>query len=144
MSVADLPPKPKRRWHQFSMRTMLLVMLVFIVTVGGIGSRFHRAKRNRDAMAATPDAVAMTGIKKLGAEVTIAYKQKRPQTWLENWLDDPGSLDDPVRVLNVTKVNLWHSNVTDKDSQNLNGLTALQALNLSYTEKVTRVPTLVE
>jgi len=96
LDEADLtsaePLQPKRRWCRFSLRTLLLVMLVFSVTVGWIGSRMKQAQENRDRVAAVEDAVA--AIEKLGGRVTSEYKELRSQTWLEKQFDDPGDAGD--------------------------------------------------
>jgi hypothetical protein len=47
------PPKPKGRWYQFRLRTLLLVRLVLGVLFGWIGSRLQRARENREAVAAS-------------------------------------------------------------------------------------------
>ena len=51
MSTTTQPPKPKRRWCQFSLKTLLVVMLmlIFSVTVGWIGSSvLHRRYATAD------------------------------------------------------------------------------------------------
>jgi hypothetical protein len=119
---------PERRWYQFSMRTMLLVMLVFCVW---IGIRVNWARNNRERVAAVVTAV--TEIEKLGGEVTSAYQNLRPQTWLETLLDDPGSRDDPVSVLEVTSVSFEVTDQTDAGLEYLKDLPELEFLGLSYT-----------
>ena len=43
-------PKPKRRWCQFSLKTLLMVMLVFTVTVGWGGPKLiQRAREIEEA-----------------------------------------------------------------------------------------------
>ena len=134
MSESAQPPKPKRRWYQFSMRTLLLVMLVFCLTVGWVGSRMYRAKQNRERVAAVEDAVV--AIEKLGGEVTSAYVERRPQTWLETQFDDPGSPGDPVRVLEVRHVDLQQMVTTDAGLEHLSRLESVRSVNL-WGAKVT-------
>ena len=55
--------KPRRRWYQFSMRTLLLVMLVVVVWVG---IRVEWARTNRERVGAVVTAV--TEIEKLGGK----------------------------------------------------------------------------
>jgi hypothetical protein len=43
--------KPKRRWLQFSLRTMLLAMFVLSCLLGGFGWRWQRAKQQEVAVA---------------------------------------------------------------------------------------------
>lgn len=132
--MSDTTPSPnaKRRWYQFSMRTLLLVILVFVVGVGWIGIRMNRAKENRDRVAAVEEAV--TAIEKLGGEVTSTYHEGRSQTWLEEVFDDPGGPEDPAVILLVTKVDLTATMVTDAGLRELTGLTSLQELYLGVTK----------
>ena len=52
MTMTDSrPSKPKLRWYQFSLPTLLLAVLVLGVFFGLLGSRMQRAKENRRAMA---------------------------------------------------------------------------------------------
>ena len=119
----------KRRWYQFSLKTLLVVMLLStVVVVGWIGIRLRRAQENRDRVALVEDAVA--AIEKLGGDVTKAYEERRPRTWLEKQFDDPGDADDPVGVLTVSKVTLWHTTATDAALEHLKGMTSLQYLFL--------------
>ena len=56
MSTTTQPPKPKRRWYQFSLLTLLVVMTLFTVTLGvWIPYRRERAKDNRERLAAHED-----------------------------------------------------------------------------------------
>ncbi len=125
-------PKPKRRWCQFSLRTLLVVMTVAIVAFGGwVQYRRYRAQENRERVAVVEDAVA--AIEKLGGKVTSKYNELRFQTWLEKQFDDPGDADDPIGVLKVTKVNLTLTNVTDAGLVHVAGLTGLEVLDLHDT-----------
>ena len=36
--------KPNRRWYQFRLKTLLVVVMLIAVTVGWIGFRMHRAR----------------------------------------------------------------------------------------------------
>ena len=88
MSTTAQPPKPKRRWYQFSLRTLLVVMTVAILSFGGwVQIRRGRAQENRDRMAAEKEWIG-----------DHSYWELRPQTWLEEQFDDPGGADDPVGV----------------------------------------------
>jgi len=131
MPETTQPLTPKRRWYQFSIRTLLLVMLVFCVVVGWVGSRMYKAQKNRERVAAVEDAV--TAIQKLGGEVVSAYEERRPQSWLEEVFDDPGSRDDPVGVLKVTRVSFAFTDITDAGLEHLKDLPELEGLVLDGT-----------
>ena len=94
------------RWYQFSLKTLLVVMLIFSVTVGWIGSRMRKARENRDRVAAVDETVV--AIRKLGGNVTSEYDQPPPQTWLERQFDDPS-----VGKGHVTGVQLGYRSVSD-------------------------------
>jgi hypothetical protein len=135
MSTTTQPLKPKRRWCQFSLLTLLVVMTVAIVAFGGwVQYRRYRARENRDRVARVQETVA--AIEDLGeakyaiVEVTSKYKELRSQTLLEGLFDDPGGPDDPIGGLNVTSV--YFSEVTDADLQHLKGLTTLKSVTIGY------------
>ena len=133
---------PKRRWYQFSLKTLLAVMTVATVAFGSwVQYGRYRAQENRDRVAAVKESVS--AIEELGGKVTSEDKVRRPQTWMENLFDDPGGADDPVRVLEVTEVSFFifrfrtHRNriqiadgVTDNDLEHLRALTKLESIDL--------------
>ncbi|MCH8922033.1 MAG: hypothetical protein IIA67_02655 [Planctomycetes bacterium] len=130
-------PKSKRRWHQFSLKTLLIVMTLFTTTAGGIGGRMFQARVNQNSAAAARmrirETEAVVEIEKLGGNVY--FKRLRPQTWLERRFDDPGAGDDPVRSREVTGVSFWGTrNVTDAGLAHLNELKNLEELNLNDTQ----------
>jgi len=68
MSTTTQPPKPKRRWYQFSLLTALVVMTLFTVAFGGwVQYMRQRAQENRDRVARVEEAVAE--IEELGGVV---------------------------------------------------------------------------
>ena len=128
-------PKPKRRWYQFSLRTLIAVTLLSCVVFGGwLQFMRNRAAENRERVAAVEKAVAE--FDKLGGRVHSEYEVLRNATWLEKLFDDPGGPDDPVEVLDVRFVDLRGTSVTDAGLEHLKGLTRLETL-LLYDTKVT-------
>jgi hypothetical protein len=146
MSTTTQPPKPKRRWCRFSLRTLLVVMTVAILAFGGIGYRIHRAHVNRERMA-TVDAT----IDDLGATAKILFLQS--PTLLERLFNDPGVLDSDwkiwviggnqfsdaemehlKRLPGLTTLHLENTKVTDAGLENLAGMTELQTLRLDGTK----------
>jgi hypothetical protein len=124
---------PQRRWYRFSIRTLLLVMLVAVVAVGGIVARLNRAWKNQERVDASEkaDAKIVAKIEELGGRVSERYfLDRRPQTRLEEWLDDPGDADDPVAVMHIKSVNLCGA---DAAIEYLGGLGNIQSLTLAQT-----------
>ena len=121
----------KRRWYQFSVRSLLVMVTLFTVTVGWflgwIQFRRQRAQENRDRVATVEKAMTV-----IDAKIISNYKELRPQTWLERQFDDPGDADDPVGELRVWEVYFWLK-VTDAGLEHLKVLTKLDTLHLSGT-----------
>ncbi|MCH7695097.1 MAG: hypothetical protein IIB73_02195, partial [Proteobacteria bacterium] len=116
---------PRRRWYQFSFRTLLVVMLVSVVAVGWIGRRIQRAQRNRDFV--SPVEQAVIAIEKSGGHIVESkHELRRFQTLLEQVFDDPGNPGDRVRVLKVTYVVIGN----DAGLEHFRVLTDLQTLGL--------------
>ena len=92
-------PKPKRRWRQFSMRTLLVFVVVLSVGFGLVGVRIQRARTNRARLEAVKELVAK--IEQLGGVCYLRQHRVRPQTYIEKLFSDPGPIPIPV----VTVVN---------------------------------------
>ena len=132
MSSTAQPPKPKRRWCRFSLKTLLVVMLVSCLGFAWIGHRLHRARENRARVAASekPIKTAVAAIEESGGTVVWKNKSLRPHTWLEEQFDDPGGADDPVGVVKVTEVT-FSDDATDADLVHLKDLIALEVVDIS-------------
>jgi len=110
-------PKPRRRWHQFSLRTLLVVMVVLMTIVGWVGWRMKRARANREWIAGRVAEYGPVYEYGLG-DPWSCTKTRRPRTWLEEWFDDPGSEDDPTVV--VAYASLYGVRVLDAELKGLN------------------------
>ena len=146
------PPKPRLRWYQFSVRTLLIVVLVLGVFFGWLGSRLQRAARHRQ-MAAELHGVKAE-VESLGGRI-YAYTD-RPPNWLDKLLGDPGVFDvqtvtmgqaadadlkhlkDLSGVFHSWELDLTDTPITDAGLDHLKKLTGLQSVNLHGT-KVTGV-----
>jgi Leucine-rich repeat (LRR) protein len=111
---------PKRRWAQFSLATMFVVVTVLCVSLSVV---VNRANRQQDAVAA---------IEALGGRVEYAEPDQEtsaafPRQFLRRWL--PRDYFDEVR-----EVDLNGTQVTDAGLAHLQGLTALQELYLRGTQ----------
>jgi len=140
MPTTTQPPKPKRRWYQFSLKTLLVVMLLSCFGFAWIGWRMQQARENRERVAASEKEIEKTvaAIANSGGMAFSGNEERRPQTWLEELFDDPGDADDPVRVLKVTTVIFQFyaqgGKVTDAElKQLLKGLENLEDLDLYRT-----------
>ena len=53
MTASPTPtPKPRRRWLQFSLRTLLVLMLAFACGFGWLAYKIERAREQREAVVA--------------------------------------------------------------------------------------------
>jgi hypothetical protein len=102
--------KPKRRWYQFSMRTLLVVMVVFVVGVGWVCYRVRRAQTNRDRVVAIAEASQLlegfgltasceghsTLHNRALSNCCLRPEYRPTRSWLEAMFDDPGGDADAV------------------------------------------------
>ena len=93
----------------------------------------NRARMNRSQMVAAVEK-KVAEIKALGGGVGFESVLQRSATRLEQFFDDPGPPDDPVRVLRVTMVDFLGTKVTDADLRHLKGLTNLKRVGLNETQ----------
>jgi len=61
---APISPKPRRRWLQFSLRTLIVLMLVLGAGLGWFAREVQKARAQREAA---------TAIEKLGGSVDWGY-----------------------------------------------------------------------
>ncbi len=109
-------PKPKRRWFQFSLRTLLLLTAASAVLLG-LWTIYVAPYRAQSRAAAA--------LRELGAELTV--EPADGPAWLRKLVGEE-------YFVNVTKCELHQQAVTDTDLLHLKGLTKLQNLDLSWTQ----------
>lgn len=140
-------PKHKLRWYQFSLRTLLLVVLMAGVGFGLVGRKFQQARQQRRAV---------DELEKLGARVVYTDVEAK---WLDQWLcrlfgKNYGSVDylalfstsqvtdgDLVHLKglkNLHRLMLHSTRITDAGLLHLKGLTNLRFLDL-YDNQVTDI-----
>jgi hypothetical protein len=108
----------KRRWYQFSLRTLLLLVVLAAIGLGLVASWAQR-ERSRE--------MAVEKLEALGAEVR--YEEEEEQV-IERWARNLFGLDHGV----VVWVDLSASQVTDAGLEHLKGLTNLGVLDLVATQ----------
>ena len=101
--------KPRRRWFQFSLRTLLIVVTLSAVPLGWVGWKLEQGRRQRAAIA---------WVEKMGG--TVAFVSVEETSWWREWTD---KLFGP----SVREVDLRGTPVTD-----LSPLAGLKNLDLLY------------
>ena len=120
------PSKPRRRWFQFSLRTLFVLVTVLCVW---LAVTVNRARKQREAVAA---------IEAVGGLVTYEYQYDSSDTFSATakppgpeWLRE---LVGEEYFVSVTFVGLQNTQVTDACLEHLKGLTNLETLNLIGTQ----------
>lgn len=149
------PPALKLHWYQYSLRTLLLFVLICSILCSCVAVRMQHAKRQREAAAA---------IVKLGGYVRYDWQvnasgngvpSARPPgpTWLRSLLGDDifanvyfvcGTKDRSLitdeamaylqELTNLRELDLYGTAITDAGLKNLKALTHLEVLKLSDTQ----------
>jgi hypothetical protein len=112
-------PKPRRRWLQYSLRTLLVLMLVLGCGLGWFAHKVQRARAQRKAAA----AIKAVGGRLLYAPVSGAGV-RTAVAWVGKLLDEELSGD-------VIGGDLAETLITDAGLEHLWGLTQLRALSLA-------------
>ena len=136
-------PKPRRRWLQFSLRTMMIVVTVFCVWLG------FTAKRARDQRQAVEVIRKLWGAGYYEHQLPLGFPSKPPgPKWLRRLIGDEyffsfgrievgGPTDaDLVHLKALTSLTflaLSGTKVTDTGLEHLKDLTNLQTLELRNT-----------
>ncbi len=124
-------PKRKRRWFQFSLRTLLVLVAVVAVW---LALTVHSARKQREAVAA---------IEALGGHVVYEHERIRrfPGLVQGSPQEPPGPGPEWLRELvgeeyfvTVVGVFLHETQITDSGLEHLKGLTSLQELQLDSTK----------
>jgi hypothetical protein len=66
-------PKPLRRWFQYSLRTLLVLMLVFGCGFGWLGMKVKQAREQREAVETTEERAMLT----FGGTYRVNWPPKR-------------------------------------------------------------------
>ena len=115
-------PKRRRRWLQFSLRTMLVLMLVFGAGFGWLAHQFHQTRAQQKAEMA---------IEELGGNVGYTPASGG---MIRTAVARLGKLFGEDLSLDVTGVYLGGTQVNDAGLAHLQGMTQLRVLHLGDTQ----------
>lgn len=109
---------PKRRWYQFSLMTLLVVMTLAGVGLGWLAHERNEVRKRQEAIAA---------IEKLGGQFSLGGTRPFPPPWLRPLLGDNSPSSE------ITSVHLLQKRVRDADLVHLAKLNELEELRLPGT-----------
>ena len=122
--------KPKLRWFQFSLRSLLIFVTLCAIPCSWLAVKLQQAKRQREAVA---EIVKANGAVYYDWECdkdghrSIAFPWRPTPTWWQNLLGDD-------LFQSVTRVNLPSGQVTDADLEHLKYLSQLEVLLIDNTQ----------
>ncbi|MHB8974071.1 MAG: leucine-rich repeat domain-containing protein [Pirellulaceae bacterium] len=133
---------PRRRWFPYSLRTMLVLMLLACIGMGWFAVKMQRIRKEQEAVAA---------IEGLGGSVSWAFpdfpKESRGRAWLRKLLGErfairpdfaeirnDAAMEYLRELTHIPNLVLIGRQFTDAGLAHLKGLTQLQSLDLSGTQ----------
>jgi hypothetical protein len=128
--------RSKRRWYQFSLRTLLLAVLVISLPLSWLAAKLERARREKEVV----EAIERIGGGTIPHSFFAATEEMansdssswKPWEWkLRSWRWElrQSALFDTIEV-----VRLEHTAVTDADLRHLKGLRSPSYLDLTNTQ----------
>jgi hypothetical protein len=146
------PPKRKRRWFQFSLRTVMIFTALVAVVCGWLGSKIERKREERDAVKAIEalGGVVIYDFQWVDYEFVSDAPPPGP-AWLRSLLGDeffgavdfvalrsrPEAIDDSLEsfkgLAQLRTLLLSETGVSDAGLAHLRGLTHLRRLSLNRT-----------
>ncbi len=113
--------KPKRRWYQFSLRSMFVLMTLVACACSWYAYEMNKAAKRRESVAA---------IIKLGGKVRYDFEMRKPPGWF-SWMR---RLHDDEYLGNAASVSFRETQVTDAGLVHLRDLPNLRWLLLDSTQ----------
>jgi Leucine Rich repeat len=133
------PPKRKRRRFQFSLRTLLIFVLICAIPCAWLGPKIQRKAKERAAV----NEIERSG----GFVIYDDSDEQHPPTWLQRLLGSDAvfvycrgvsnrtvaQLEDFDGLTSLRRLDLGYTNVTDAGLAHLNELITLEYLDLVGT-----------
>jgi hypothetical protein len=120
--------KPKLRWYQYSLRTLVVFVMLCAVACSWLAVKMEQARKQREAVEAIEK---LGGVAKYGARPGDCFFANVVDVSFTTATDD--GLEHLDRLTYVEFLWLHDSQVTDKGLQYVEGLTQLKWLDLDYT-----------
>jgi len=111
--------KPKRRWLRFSLRSLLLLILVIALSLGWM---IHKVREQ---------GIAVAALREMGCDVHHEYADPSGSPTVLEWLR---KLLGEAESRSVNEVIGERSQITDAGLRHLVGMSELNHLNLSFTQ----------
>jgi hypothetical protein len=141
MNAPPTTPRPRRRWLQFSLRTLMLVVLMVSVPLGWFGMKVRVAER---------EDAAVDAIQALGGGISYRSDDLPTPAWIprrhavkvlavflgetQTTDADLGRLKEHLRTLpHMEELKLQKTRITDAGLEHLEEFTNLEELDLSST-----------
>jgi len=152
-------PRPKRRWYQFSLRTLLVFVLVLSVPLAWLAMKMQKARKEREAEKAilkaggvifydsdtsfpVPTRLHVSFVDPFRVNITddvlvhvkeLANRGERMCLHLGGTQVTDAGLENLKGLTSLEELWLRDTNVTDAGLKYLEGLTSLEWLELAYT-----------
>ena len=141
----DSPPPEREPFRlQFSLRTLLVFVLLASIGLGWLGSKIWRIRNEMQRK--TPELNAVAEIRKMGGSVTLGVEElpryhvksrvprSKPGTAFDRWLRSRLGASDRPYSYPANWVTLHNSGVTDADLVAVQSLPDLEFLSLDNTQ----------
>lgn len=140
-------PQPCRRRFQYSLRTLLIVMLLVGSGLGWFSHKRQQARRQRTAVTSITNLSGVVGFDDDAADFAAGPPSSHVPRWLRNLLGDDffrtavslvafndGSMESAKELTELRRLDFVGGPATDAGLAHVRSLSRLQRLNLSDTQ----------
>ena len=140
-------PQPRRHWFRYSLRTLLLAMVVISLALGWFTARMKKAKRQKAAVSAIVSLSGLVVFDDQPDDLTAAPTVSPVPRWLRNLLGDDffrtavhvvafndASMEAVRELPEIRRLDFVGGPATDAGLVHVRGLSQLETLNLSDTQ----------